>query len=99
MMFSISKILALLNLSVLLLFFLFLLSPLGSKPGAMHPLGIPLFLYLCLSFIPAIVGLIYAAIELTDKEINRRWVTIGIVWHSIYLLVFFSFIYFVGTNA
>ena len=70
---------------------LMFVSPLGHKPGAMHPLLMVPFFYCLLSPVPALIGV---AVGVTEKRRGtaKGWVNAGIVLNLGYLAVFFSFV-------
>jgi hypothetical protein len=72
---------------------LMFVSPLGHRPGAMHPLLIVPFLYCLISPVPALIGVIVGIRE-RSRGTTRRWVTTGIALNLGYLVVLFSFVFF-----
>ena len=72
---------------------LLFLSPLGQKPGAIHPLLIVPFFYFFLSFVPTLFGALIGFIE-KYKNVEKRKINIGIYLNVVYLIIFFSFIAF-----
>jgi hypothetical protein len=75
------------NYSAFLICSVLLASPLGSKPGAIHPLLVVPFFYLFISIMPAIAGFIIGAFEL--KKLPERNLPIwGLIINGIYAGIF-----------
>ncbi len=72
---------------------LMFVSPLGHRPGAMHPLLIAPFLYSLLSPIPALIGVAVGVAE-RRRGTAKGYVNMGIVLNLGYLVVFFSVVVF-----
>ncbi len=68
-------------------------SPLGQRPGAIHPLLIAPFLYCLLSPIPALIGVAVGVAE-KRRGTPNGWGNTGIVLNVGYLVFFFSVVVF-----
>ncbi len=79
------------NIVVLFVSILLFMSPLGRKPGAIHPILILPFFYCIFSFVTAIIGTIASLIELYELKIKKMAI-IGFYLNVIYLVAYFTFV-------
>jgi hypothetical protein len=83
---------ALLNYLIFSICLILMLSPLGFKPGAMHPLLIVPFFYLMFSIIPAVFGVIVGVFELNKINI-RKFTIAGLLLNGLYAGIFILALY------
>lgn len=65
------------------------LSPLGTRPGPMHPVLILPFFYCLLSFIPALMGIVVGLVEVFSKP-SKKQPILGLCLNTVYLAVYFG---------